>query len=79
MNSVPANQSVSYTVYIQAVGNSAGIPVAFLRANDARIMAAFDMGEPVWMISDEMKLRHEMQSVRPHKTPRQLALRVNAF
>lgn len=79
MNTVPANQTVSFTIYMQALSNAAMVPVDFLRSQDARITAAFDMGEPIWMIADEMKLRHQMTSIRATKTPRQLAARVVAF
>ena len=75
MNIVPANQTVSFTTYIQAVGNSAGVPADFLRSMDKRITAAFDMGETVQMIVDEMKLRYRMSAIRPTKTPLQLAAR----
>lgn len=79
MNAVPPNQTVSFTTFIQAVGNAALVPADFLRSQDARITAAFDMGEPVWMVVDEMKLRYRMTSFKATKTPRQLAARVVAF
>lgn len=54
----------------------AAAKVTFEQANAhcARISAAFDMGEPVWMIAEEIKLR--TSAPKPTKTPRQLALRV---
>jgi hypothetical protein len=73
---VPANQTVSYSVYRQAIANALPVTNDFLKAHTARIQQAFEMGEPLWMIVDELKLRAEMESVRRTKTPRQLALRV---
>lgn len=39
-----------------------------------RIGVAFDMGEPVWMIADELRLR--LSAPKPTKTPREMAVRV---
>lgn len=75
MNRVPKNQSVSFTVYVQAINKHAAIPAQFVRDNIDRITKAFDIGEPIWMIADEMKLRYQMQHHHT-KTPRQLAQRV---
>ena len=39
-----------------------------------RIAVAFDMGEPVWMIADELRLR--LSAPKPTKTPREHAIRI---
>lgn len=75
--SVPSNQTVSRTVYGHAVANSALLPNEFMRAHAARIDRAFNAGEPVWMIADELKMVHSLGGTRQrHKTPRELAARV---
>lgn len=56
------------------VVEAAGVTVAQAEQFDRRIHAAFDMGEPVWMAADEIKLR--CAAPKKMKTPRQLALRV---
>lgn len=75
--SVPANQTVSRTVYGHAVENGASLPHDFIRSQVGRIDRAFAAGEPVWMVVDELKMVHSLGPVRrPHKTPRALAVRV---
>ena len=69
---VPSNQSVSWSVYKSAV--AAHFDNAFFAAHQPRVMRAFDMGEPIQMIVDELKLRQQFKANK--KTPRQLAVRV---
>lgn len=52
-----------------------GCTVAALEQHARRLGAAFDMGEPVWMVAEEMKLR--LSAPAPAKTPRQLAVAVH--
>lgn len=74
---VPENQTVSFSVYKQAVANESHLPHEFLKLMDRRIEVAFDYGEPVWMIVAELQLRHTMNPrQRREKTPLELAVRV---
>lgn len=75
MSFIPNNQTVSFTVYVQAITNALPVPHDFLEANSARIQKMFEMGEPIWMAVEELKVRWEHR-VRTPKTPRALALRV---
>lgn len=34
--------------------------------NSARLHVAYDMGEAVWMVAEEMKLRADFPAIRPH-------------
>lgn len=75
MSNVPANQPVSYGTYLMAVINSCNLPQTFIDAKLPRIRLAYKVGEPIAMLVDELKLRHQFE--RPAtKTPRQLAARV---
>lgn len=76
MDQVPANQTVSFGIYSQTIQNACPFPHDFFRANAARIQRAYDHGEPLWMIIDELKLVHSMRRPAPTKTPRQLAAKV---
>lgn len=71
---VPANQTVSLTVYRQAVQNALPVPYNFLKQNDVRIERAFTYGEPIHMIVEELKMLWGMGTYRS-KTPGQLAAR----
>ena len=74
---VPNNQSVSWSVYFQAVCNESGLNYDFIRSRTARIMQAFDCGEPIWAIVMELKMIYDItKDYRPTKTPLQLAARV---
>lgn len=53
---------------------AAGISVAQASCFADRIHKAFEMGEPVWMIAEELKLR--ASAPKSMKTPRQMAVRV---
>lgn len=68
---VPANQTVSFSVYMQTVSRS--FPHSFIKELMPRIEQAFDAGEPIWMIEEELKLRHEYWQIPKQKTPLQLA------
>jgi hypothetical protein len=76
MNRVPANQPVSFTTYLGAINTALPVPKAFISAHLDRISNAFDMGEPIAMIIDELKLRWQITRGKWQKTPRQLAARV---
>ncbi len=73
---IPENQSVSYGVYLRSVADQSGLPHEFLKEQAVRIERAYDMGEPIPMIVEEMKLRHAMRPAKRHPTPRQAAVRV---
>jgi hypothetical protein len=53
---VPPNQTVSFSVYLQTVSRE--FDHQFIREQLGRIGRAFDAGEPIWMIVEELKLRH---------------------
>ena len=57
--------------------DAAGLTFEVANRFSDRIAAAFDMGEPVWMVADELKLR--ASAPKPAKTPRQMATRVVTF
>jgi hypothetical protein len=71
---VPANQTVSYSVYLQTV--SKGYPHEFIKTREKRISQAFDAGEPIWMLEPELELYFEAWKQPKEKTPLQLARRV---
>jgi hypothetical protein len=62
--------------YAANVITSAGVTVEQASPFRARIAAAFEMGEPVWIIADEIKLRVAHTSIKATKTPREYATRV---
>lgn len=74
---VPANQTVSFTVYSQAIGIESRLPHDFLTAQMKRIERGFDHGEPISMIVEELKLVHSLTATYgPTKSARCLAVRV---
>lgn len=74
---VPANQTVSWSIYKQNIAVETGLPNDFLASQGKRIARAFEYGEPIWMIAAELKICHEtLPTWKPGKTPRQLAVRV---
>lgn len=74
---VPSNQSVSFTIYWQSICNESGLSNDFLRAKMSRIHQAFEMGEPIWMITLELQVSYDLiKNYKPQKTPLQLAKRV---
>lgn len=74
---VPNNQPVSLTIYRNAVAEACRLPHDFIASKASRIERAFDMGEPVHMIVDELKLLYTLRPLhKPMKSPRALAVRV---
>lgn len=69
-------ETTPFVFYKSNVVEALGVPVAAVAPYAARIGRAFDMGEPVWMVADEIALRLEFASIRRTKTPRELAARV---
>ncbi len=71
----PMNAATKYTtpfvIYKSLVAVETGVTISMLDQFRARLGTAFDMGEPVWMIADELKLR--FNAPRKTKTPKQLA------
>lgn len=65
--------TTNFIFYKSNVAEIAGVTVAALEKHFDRLLAAFEMGEPVWMIAEEMKLRIATPPKR--KTPKQLAVR----
>lgn len=73
MSIIPANQTCSWMVYNMAIANACNLSHAFVASQRARIARAYDNGEPVWMIVDELKLVHSIKPARREKTPLELA------
>jgi hypothetical protein len=69
-----AKGTTPFHIYKMLVATRAGISMKMLDGFRARLHTAYDMGEPAWMIADEIKLR--ASAPKPTKTPRALALRV---
>lgn len=61
--------TTNFNIYKDEVAKAAGIPVA--RMHLGRLYTAYDMGEPVWMIAQEMALLAEamMKPVSSFKMP----------
>jgi hypothetical protein len=75
--SVPTNQTTSRTVYGIAVAEACRLPHDFMKTQIARIDRAFQYGEPIHMIVEELKMVFAIRPTwRPTKTPRALAARV---
>ena len=74
MTTIAHNQTVSRGVYGVAIREALKIPNEFIVAQTARIDLAYDMGEPIAMIVDELRLRYEH---RPQiiQSPGRLAVR----
>lgn len=68
------NETTQFVFYRSMVAEVANVSIETLDQFRNRVNAAFDMGEPVWMIADEIKLR--AAAPRKTKTPRALAVRV---
>jgi len=73
---VPANQPVSFTIYMQAIHTGVKAPSEFVRSRLGRIQRAYDIGEPVQFVIEEIQLLWDMRPIPKTKTPRQLAARV---
>lgn len=68
------NQTTIFPHYKSMVAELAGVTIAALDGHALRLQTAFDFGEPVWMVAEEMKLRCSFHA--KHKSPRQLAASV---
>jgi hypothetical protein len=68
------NETSPFHLYKHWVVEAAGITVELADKFADRMQAAYEMGEPVWMIADEIKLR--AAAPRKTKTPRQMAASV---
>lgn len=66
--------TMPFILFKDAVAERAGLSIEMVELFSNRLLAAYDMGEAVWMIADEIKLR--AAAPRKHKTPRQLAVRI---
>lgn len=66
-----------FVYYKSMVADAAGLTIEAVDRFLPRLGVAFDMGEPVWMIAEELKLR--AAAPRKTKTPRQLAIAVHNF
>lgn len=76
MNTASRDTTI-FTHYRAMVIDALGCTVAEANRFRDRISVAFDMGEPVWMIADELRLR--LSAPRPMKSARELAVRVVQF
>jgi hypothetical protein len=72
---IAANQSVGRGVYGMAIRTALAIPEDFIASHAERINRAYDMGEPIAMICDELLFRFQHRP-QPTKSPRELAVRV---
>lgn len=63
------NETTPFHIFKDEVAKAAGLAISHLHLG--RLHAAYDMGEPVWMVADEMRLRAEaaMPSVKPYRLP----------
>jgi hypothetical protein len=68
------NNSTNFIHYKSMVIDAAGVTFEAANRFASKIARAYDMGEPVWMVADEIKLF--CAAPRKMKTPRELALRV---
>lgn len=75
MSIIGPNQTISPAVYDVAVQEYTSLPFDFLAAHGERIARAYDMGEPVWMIGDELRVRYDHRP-QVSKSALELALRV---
>ena len=59
-----------FHIFKHEVATAAGLAVNNLDLG--RLHAAYDMGEPIWMVADEMKLRAKsaLPPVKPYRLPR---------
>lgn len=73
VHSSATKEATCFIHFKSNVVDAAGITEEAANKFFDRITAAFDMGEPVWMIAEEIKLRAAAPS--KHKTPKQLAAR----
>jgi len=64
-----------FHIFKHLVAECSSLPVESL--HNVRLQAAYEMGEAVWMVADEMKLR--ANAPRRSKAARDMAVRVVAF
>lgn len=69
-------ETTPFVFFAANVIEAAGVTVEQAKPFRARIAAAFDMGEAVWMVADEIKLRVAHTAIKPTKNPREYAARV---
>lgn len=69
MRNAGTKQTTPFHIFKHEVAVAAGISVD--RLHLGRLHAAYDMGEPVWMVADEMRLRADemMPPVKPYTLP----------
>lgn len=62
-------ETTPFHIFKHEVATAAGISVDRMDVN--RLHTDYDMGEAVWMVADEMKLRAEtlMPAAKPYKLP----------
>lgn len=70
-----AGQSTTFGNYLRFVQNAASVPHEFIKGLLPRIERAYDMGETVEMIAEEVTLRFSLRRPPATKTPRALAAR----
>ena len=75
---IAENQTVSRCVYGMSIRNTLSVAEDFILSMQGRIDRAYDMGEPIAMICDELQLRYAHRP-RMEKTPLQMATRVVRF
>lgn len=75
MGIIAANQTTSLGVYLISVQNAARCSHEFFAGLLPRIERAYEMGETVEMIADEISLRFSLRRPAATKTPRALAAR----
>jgi hypothetical protein len=73
---MPRTQSTTFGNYLRFVQNATKAPHDFIKGLLPRIERAYDMGETVEMIADEINLRFSLRRPPATKTPRALAARV---
>lgn len=62
-------ETTPFHIFKDEVAKASGLSVD--RLHLGRLHTAYDMGEPVWMVADEMKLRADalMPPVKPYRLP----------
>jgi hypothetical protein len=65
------NETTLFVFYKAMVAEAAGIAIEALDAHLPRLGRAYDMGEPVWMVAEEMKIRTDRLNapVKPFQFP----------
>ena len=73
---ISPNQTIDAGNYLRFVSNACSVPHDVMDGLHDRIMLAYEMGETVEMIAEEITLRYGLRRPARHKTPRALASRV---